>query len=141
MTTQIPNLREMLNNSNPVNIADCFREIMAGSLLGFLIQSAGFTQTAVVPTAGNTLVTFAAAIAEIYDLIAVAGTFTGRLTLKIKGDDYTPTTGEAVWAGPGSTTIRLNPSDAITSVSAKYARLDASNCVTSDLNRNLGQRD
>lgn len=141
MSDKVPNLREMANNGVLQNLADIARELRLGDLLGFLIRAAANTQTGVVPTAGNTLVTFAAPIAEIYDLVSTAGTFTGRLTLKIGDANLLPLPGEAVWAGPGASTVRLNAADVITAVDAKYARVDATNVVTSDLNRSLGQRD
>lgn len=139
MSAQVPNMREMLNNGVLQNLADINREVNVGSLIGFLIQAAAFTQTGVVPA--SNVATFAAAIEEIFDIVSTAGTFTGRLTLKIADANYQPLPGEAVWAGKGALTVRLNAADLITAISIKYARVDATNTATSLFNRLLGQRD
>lgn len=143
MTASNPTIREDLNNGpGPYRIADNHRALCMGDLLGLIIAGLANTETGVVPvvTGGGApdVATLAAAPTCLLDAVATAGTFTGRLALKIGDASVLPKTGEAVWGGPGSLEVRLNAGDAITAVDFKYTQ---STDTASILERALGQRD
>lgn len=138
MSQQVPTLRETLNNGVLQQVVDVGRQVKLGEILGFLLQAAAFTQTGVVPA--SNVVTLANAASTLIDITSTAGTFTGRLTILVGDSTVVPVSGQAVWAGPGTTTIRLAAVDVITAVSVKYCRSDLNNTTVGMLERILGQR-
>lgn len=134
MTAINPTIREELNASSMNRIDSLGRAIGLGDLLGWLIQDAGNTETGIVPAAN--VATLAAIPGVLLDLVSTAGVFTGRLALKIGDASVLPASGEAVW--DGATSVRLNATDAVTALDAKYIR--ATNTV-SMLDRTLSQQD
>jgi hypothetical protein len=139
MTTQSPNVQESINNGVAQQMPDMFRQLGLGSMLGAILQGMTPTEAGVVPAAN--VATLANAAGYVWHILATAGVFTGILNLKIGDASVLPESGEAVWAGPGSTTLRLNAADAITAVSVWYGRADGVNTQFSAGSRSLGQSD
>jgi len=139
MSAENPTVRETLNNGVVMRMSDASRELCMGDVLARLVSGTAADETALDPDgAGNTL-NLASAPSCLLDLVANAGTFTGRLELVIDARDTSaPRSGQAMWDGPGSTRLRFNASDAITDLDAWYAQ---STDTLSALDRVLGQRD
>lgn len=137
MSEQNPNIRETLNNGVLQQRVDVDRDVRLGDLLGLLIQGATPTEAAAAVAANAKTLTNAAS--AVFDVVATAGVFTGRLALKIGDANVLPQSGEVVWDGGSS--MRFNAADAITAANFLYARADEVNTLTSILERQLGQRD
>jgi hypothetical protein len=135
MSADNPTIREDLNNGpGPFRIADNHRALCFGDLVGLMIGDMANTETGVAPAAD--VATLANQPSCMLDMVATAGTFTGRLALKIGDASVVPQSGEGVWNG--GLTVRLNPGDAITTVDFKYTQATD---TASILDRILGQRD
>lgn len=132
-------MREELNGGNINRLGDLANAVDLGDLLAFLVQKAAATETGITPS--SDVATLAAPAKKVFHLNATAGTFTGILDLKIGDSTVSPSSGEAVWAGPGNDEIRLNSADAITALSAWYSRTDEANVEMTLTSRRLGQHD
>jgi hypothetical protein len=139
MSAQVPSLREAKNNGVVQQISDIDRAMAMGDLMGMLVQSLAPTEAAAAVSANAK--TLANAASMVYDVVATAGTVTGRKRIKIGGSDVVPVSGEVVWSGPGSSSMRFAAADAVTASNFLYARADGNNTLTSLGQRLLGQRD
>jgi hypothetical protein len=133
-------MRETLNlGPGPGQLPDIDRDSAFGDLLGMMIQ--GLTPTEAAAAVASNAKTLSNAASMVYDVVATAGTFTGRLELLIGDANVLPESGQVVWDGPGGSSMRFAAADAITAANFLYARSDEVNVLTSLMERNLGQRD
>ena len=139
MTLRTPDLRETRNNGVLQQIADEERAVSQGDLFGMLVQA--LTPTEAAAAVVSNAKTLANAASMVYDVVATAGTVTGRKRLKIGDANVVPVTGEVVWDGPGGRSMRFASADGVTASNFLYARVDGVNTLTSLNQRTLGQRD
>lgn len=139
MTATIPTIRELQNNGVLQQLADLDRALAQGDLLGLLIRALTPTEAAAAVAANAKTLTNAAS--AVYDVVATAGTVTGRKVLLVGDASVIPATGQVVWDGPGGKSMRFAAADAVTASNFLYARTDAVNTLTSVGQRTLGERD
>lgn len=129
MSATAPTLRENQNNGVLQQLADNDREMAIGDLLGILIDA--ITPTEAAAAVASNAKALANAASMVYDVVATAGAVTGRKTLVIGDSSVVPRTGEVVWAGPGTTSMRFASADAVTASDFTYARADGVGSLTS----------
>jgi hypothetical protein len=121
MSAQNPNLRDALNDSSQLQrLADVFRGLGLGDLLGLLIRGLTATETGVVPS--SNVAVLANVPVHIFQVNVTAGTLTGVKTLRIgKISIVVPAAGECVWE-PGTKNVAFAAADAATAVSFTYSQ-------------------
>lgn len=137
MSARNPNIREEQNNGVVQRLADIDREQHMGDLMGLLVRALTPTEAAAAVTASAK--TLAAPASMVYDVVATAGTVTGRKVLLIGGSEITPVTGQVVW--DGSSGMRFAAADAVTAANFLYSLQSGATSLTSSNQRLLGERD
>ncbi|TAK93711.1 hypothetical protein EPO05_06980 [Patescibacteria group bacterium] len=136
MTAQAPNLRELINLSNPENIADALQQMLFGDVLSMLIAALTPTEAAAAVASNQKTLTNRAGI--LLDVVATAGTTTGRKAILIGGSSVVPTAGQCVWNG--TSLVRFAAADAVTASNFLYTN-GATPLEIGIMGRRLGQRD
>jgi len=133
---QTPDLRQALNDGMPQSLADNLREIGFGDMLSLILGSLTPTEAAAAVTSNAK--TLANPAGVLIDVVATAGTTTGRKKLLIGGATITPAAGQCVWDGASS--VRFAAADAVTAANFLYTNQN-SPLEPSLLGRLPGQRD
>lgn len=139
MSAENPTLTEELNNGVLQRLADVNRQLCWGSLVARAIADSTPDEAALNPNAGGNDINLAAAPNCLLHGLAVAGAYTGIMTLVIDPrENIAIPSGTMVWSGPGTTRLRFNATDAITNLNAWYT---VPGDTISAMERVLGQTD
>lgn len=120
MSAQNPNLRDSLNDSaQPGRLADVFRSLGLGDLVGLLIRGLTATETGV--SVSTNAAVLANIPAHVFQVNATTATSTGIKTLRVgKIGTVVPAAGECVWE-PGTKNIVFAAADVVTVASFTYS--------------------